>query len=229
MRRYFQYRLDNPPLALVINLLPSAEEAIDVVKGHGMSMKVKIPKQIDVDLAYILGAIRDGGIHFDEKNNAYKIHFAQKNKEYLEKEISRRLTRLFNIDAPISKRKDGVHQLQFSSKPIYLLFAKVFGMKEVQQYWSTPEVMKNAPKYLKKEYIRGFYDAEGSYDHLYHSWHQEGKCPPLEFISLALNTVFGIKTTKPLRIKTDDSFDRFPAYQLYINDYSGFKREILGK
>jgi intein-encoded DNA endonuclease-like protein len=228
LKRYFEYQIDNPPLTLVLKLFPSSEKEINFIKGHGMSIKVKIPKTIDKDLAYILGAIRDGGIHFDKLNNAYKIHFSQKSKKYLETEIIPRLKRLFDITPSISKRKDNVYQIQFASKPIYLLFSKVFDMKEIQQYWDTPQLIKKIPKLLKKEYIKGFYDAEGSKDHLYHSWNKEGECPPLEFICNVLNKEFGIKTTKPLRIKTDDKFDRYPAYQLFINDYQSFKLEILG-
>ena len=227
-KRYFKYQLDNPPLSLVLRFHPLSEKKITYIKGHGMSKKVKIPNFLDQDLAYILGAIRDGGIHFDKKNIAYKIHFAQKNKEYLEIEIIPRLKRLFEITGTLSLRKDKVYQIQFASKPIYLLFSEVFGMKEIQQFWNTPKIVKNSPKMLKKIYIRGFYDAEGSKDHLYHSWYKEDECPPLQFISNILNNEFNIKTTNPLRIKTNNEFNRYPAYQLFINNYEKFKMEILG-
>ena len=32
-----------------------------------------------------------------------------------------------------------------------------------------------------------------------------------------------------MRLKTDKKFNRYPAYQIYIHDYSKFKTEILGK
>ena len=54
MKRYFKYRLDNPPLAIVISFVPNQLDSIEYVKGHGMSPVVRIPKSIDKDLAYIL-------------------------------------------------------------------------------------------------------------------------------------------------------------------------------
>ena len=227
MKRYFKYKLDNPPLRLLLKLNPLNEEFIKYVKGHGMSMIVKIPRIIEKDLAYILGAIRDGGIHYDELNNAYKIHFAQKEKQYLINEIQPRLRRLFGINTSVSKRKDGVHQIQFASKPIYLFFSEIFEMKEIQQYWSTPSLIYRISKSLKKGYIKGFFDAEGTKEHIYHSWYKENECPPLEFISNVLNHEFNIRCTHPLRIKTSDEFNRFPAYQLFINDFHKFQLEIL--
>jgi len=90
-------------------------------------------------------------------------------------------------------------------------------------------LLKHAPKPLLKEYIRGFHDAEGSTDHLYHSWFTDHECPPLQFITRILTTQFEIRTTNPMRLKTDKKFNRYPAYQIYIHDYSKFKTEILGK
>lgn len=78
MIRYFKYKLDNPPLVTLMKLLKEKTDFIDFLKGHGSSPIVTIPKKIDYNLSYILGAIRDGGIHYDRKNNAYKIHFEQK-------------------------------------------------------------------------------------------------------------------------------------------------------
>lgn len=227
MKRYFRYKLDQPPLHLVLRKLPQCEGQIQLIKGHGSSHVVKIPRVLDADLGYILGAIRDGGIHHAKKSQAYKVHFAQKDKTYLETEIVPRLDRLFGINPGITRRKDGVHQIQVASKPLYLFFSTIFNMKEVQQYWETPNPLRGAPRSILRAYIRGFHDAEGSSDHIFHSWYREGECEPLQFISTVLNTIFGIKTSPPLIHKTSDEFDRFPAYQLYINDYQGFKREIL--
>jgi intein-encoded DNA endonuclease-like protein len=203
-------------------------EDIDYVKGHGASPIIKVPKMIDSDLSYILGALRDGGIHYDLQNNTYKIHFEEQNKEYLEQEIQSRLERLFELDTRITLRPDGVHQIQFASKPIYLLFSKCFGMREIQQFWNTPIMMRDAPKYLKREYIRGFFDAEGTIEHLYHSWFSSNECPPLKFISDVLNYELGIRCSEPLLTNTSSEFNRFPAFQIYINDYDRFKREVLG-
>ncbi len=227
MKRYFRYKLDQPPLQLVLRKLPQCEGQIHLIKGHGSSPAVKIPRVLDEDLGYILGAIRDGGIHYDKKSQAYKVHFAQKDKTYLETEIVPRLDRLFGIQPGITRRKDGVHQIQVASKPLYLFFSTICNMKEVQQYWETPNPLRGAPRNVLKAYIRGFHDAEGSSDHIFHSWYREGECEPLQFISTVLNTTFGIKTSPPLKHKMSGEFDRFPAYQLYINDYQGFKREIL--
>jgi hypothetical protein len=158
---------------------------------------------------------------------AYKIHFEQQNKEYLEEQIQPRLQRLFELDTKITLRPDGVYQIQIASKPLYLLLSKCFGMREIQQFWKTPIIIENAELQMQKEYIKGFFDAEGSYEHIYHSWFKEDECPPLEFISNVLNHNFDIRCTEPRRIKTSDDFNRFPAYQVFINDYHDFKREIM--
>lgn len=227
MRRYFKYGLDNPPLTTVVSFIPDNVNLINYVKGHGMSPIVRIPKSIDEDLAYILGALRDGGIHYDIKNNAYKIHFEQNDYDYLELEIQDRLEWLFDLDTEITPRPDGVYQIQFASKPIYLLLSKCFGMREIHQFWSTPILIKQADLDLQIEYINGFFDAEGTYEHLYHSWFKNDECEPLGFISDILNYDLDIRCTEPKRIKTNKEFNRFPAFQIYINDYNNFLREIM--
>ena len=227
MKRYFKYKLDNPPLTTVLPFISHNTNIIDYVKGHGMSPIIKIPKFIDEDLAYILGALRDGGIHYDIKNNAYKIHFEQKDYNYLEREIQDRLDWLFELETAITPRPDGVYQIQFASKPIYLLLSKSFGMREIHQFWSTPILIKNANLDIQKEYIKGFFDAEGSFEQLSHSWFKNDECEPLDFISNILNFKCDIRCTEPRRIKTNDEFNRFPAYYIYINDYNNFLREIM--
>lgn len=227
MKRYFKYRYDNPPLSTVVKYLPNHEKYIDNIKGHGVSQEVKIPTFIDDDLAYLVGAMRDGGVHYDINNDAYKIHYEQEDRKYLENEIQPRLERVFDLETRIEKRKDRVHQIQIASKPIHIIFSKLFEVREIQQFWDTPQLIKDAPPQIKKEYIRGFYDAEGTPEHIYHSWFRNDKCPPLEFISNVLNEEFDIKTTKPLKIKINELYNRFPAYQLFINDYKKFKEEIL--
>jgi hypothetical protein len=227
MRRYFKYQLDNPPLTTLIPFIPYNINQINYVKGHGMSPIVKIPKYIDEDLAYLLGALRDGGIHYDFKNDAYKIHFGQRDYEYLEVEIQTRLERLFELDTNITPRPDGVYQIQFASKPIYLLLSKCFGMREIQQFWYTPILIKDGNLNIKCKYIKGFFDAEGTFEHIYHSWYSYNECEPLEFISDLLNSELDIRCTKPLKIKTNNEFKRFPAYQIYIHDYNNFLREIM--
>jgi len=227
MKRYFKYKLDNPPLSTVLSFIPEDASRIDYIKGHGMSPIVKIPKFLDGNLAYLLGAIRDGGIHYDRRSNAYKVHFEQNDYDYLAEEIQPRLELLFEIDTEITPRPDGVYQIQFASKPIYILLSKCFGMREIHQFWNTPFTIKKARLDIKKEYIKGFFDAEGTYEHLYHSWFKKDECEPLDFISVLLNYDYDIRCTEPRRIKTNDEFNRFPAFQIYINDYQEFLREIM--
>jgi hypothetical protein len=227
MKRYFKYKLDNPPLSTIISFIPQNTYLIDYVKGHGMSPIVKIPKFLNENLAYLLGAIRDGGIHYDLKNNAYKIHFEQNDYDYLEEEIQPRLQSLFELNTNITSRPDGVFQIQFASKPLYLLLSKCFGMREIHQFWKTPLLIRKAKLNIQKEYVKGFFDAEGTYEHLYHSWFKMDECEPLDFISKLLNYKFDIKCTKARRIKTNNEFNRFPAFQIFIHDYNEFLREIL--
>ncbi len=226
LKRYFLYRLDNPSLSTVLRCTSRGTCGINYLKGHGSSPIVKIPKAIDKDLAYILGALRDGGIHYDRNNDAYKIHFEQQEYQYLEDEIQPRLYKLFDLDTTIEPRPDGVNQIQFASKPLYILFSKCFGMREIQQFWKTPNLIENANLTIQKEYIKGFFDAEGTYEHIYHSWFHSTECPPLEFISHLLNSI-EIHCTEPRLIKTSSEFKRFPAFQIYINDYKRFLREIM--
>jgi hypothetical protein len=229
MRRYFKYGYDNPPLTEILPFLKEINERKNIrfIKGHGMSPIIRIPEKINSDFAFLLGAIRDGGIHYDMNNNAYKIHFEEQNKQYLKQEIQSRLKKVFGLETHITLRPDGVHQIQFASKPIYLLLAKCFGMREIQQFWNTPILIKNAPLSLQKAYIRGFFDAEGTFEHLYHSWFSNTECPPLQFISDVLNFKLDIRCTSPQLVKINNEFNRFPVFQLYIHDYPRFIREIL--
>jgi hypothetical protein len=55
MKRYFKYRLDDPPLTVVIPFLSDNFELIDYVKGHGMSPIIRIPKKVNKDFSYLIG------------------------------------------------------------------------------------------------------------------------------------------------------------------------------
>jgi hypothetical protein len=100
-------------------------------------------------------------------------------------------------------------------------------MREIHQFWYTPMLIKDSSLDIKKEYIKGFFDGEGTYEHIYHSWFKNDECEPLDFISDFLNYSYDIRCTEPRRIKTNNHYNRIPAFQIYIQDYNNFLREIM--
>ena len=174
--------------------------------------------ELSKELAYILGALRDGSVlrYRDKQGKLHHyITFYSKDQEWL-KILSEILSRIFREKQTLYIPKTGTPYLRIYSKRIAVYFKEKFQHPLSSQImWETPKVLKKTgnPEILKW-YIAGFWDAEGSFDtstkqlrfHL--SWNGS-ECPPLNDIKDFLQTL-GIRTGKVGRyVNKNGNYPRF--------------------
>jgi intein/homing endonuclease len=172
------------------NLWDEVYEKATLLGGKTFTNRVKIPKELTPELAYLAGALRDGAL------STYKNEFviSQSNKEWLEKEIKPILEKIFKIKVKVKgpRKKDNCYYIKFRS---VALFAIIETLLEWNKFmWNTPSIILKAPLEYQKEYIRGFWDAEGSNDKdagivMYQAWPSLSECPPLSDISCMLRKI----------------------------------------
>lgn len=113
-------------------------------------------------LAYILGAMRDGGIGIFSapRKKDYRIYISQYKTHW---EIWLEMLKGFFIDL------FGVHVtgpirgvLSISNKEVFSFFENDCGVLPNGKSWFTPRWIFYAPKEFKTVYVRGVFDAEGS-------------------------------------------------------------------
>lgn len=130
--------------------------------------KVKLPKELNEDLTYIMGFFQgDGHMKKDKTGNfqEYSIYFYESSKEILEN-FNGILYRLFNVKGNIyyqSNETGKWYSLRICSKPIYLFFKSILGLKAGKKVRNVcvPEILKRADLSFQLSFIRGFFDAEG--------------------------------------------------------------------
>lgn len=122
------------------------------------SKKIKIPKTLSEDLAYFVGALRDGClITYSGNKNHFGLAFTQEScPEWLEDTIIPITKKLFGIS--IKPRK----QIYIYNKIIFRFFERIFEHPPGNQgMWKTPTIFRHAPRKIQLSYVQGFFDAEG--------------------------------------------------------------------
>lgn len=136
--------------------------------GH----KIKLPKELSIDLAYVIGfLLADGYIkNVDKliergKYPEYTISFYDKSNEFLKKIEAIFVSEFFaHCNLYYAKDKKGSwYCLRCTSKPIHRFFIEVLGLPfgYKQGRVCAPEIIKQAPVELQKAFISGFCDGEG--------------------------------------------------------------------
>ena len=152
--------------------------------GKTYTNRIIIPKKITKELAYLTGIFRDGGFS-DYKS---EMVISQKDREWLLR-VKEILGFLFGINPKITgpREKDNCYYIKYRSVALYAFFHVVLNYKKFD--WKTPKIIKNADTEMQKWYIRGFWEAEGSYSSGL-SFYQSGnfkKCHVLEDIKRMLS------------------------------------------
>jgi len=156
------------------------------------------------DLSYFIGVLRDGCFTKKETNGIYRIRVYQKDKEFIEM-LFKKLTN-FLIKKPIINldSRTGVWCLSINSKGIYEEIVKLSEYPGSQKDWITPKWILSFCDSVKKEYVKGFFDAEGGVPHLdekkfknknINIYFSQGNKEVLEELKFIINN-FGIKTGK---------------------------------
>lgn len=123
---------------------------------------------IDKDLAYLLGSIKDGSLPIIS-NNKFEVTFAcDFCRDWLSDVLTPKIKNVFGIDEQLiriyecwsHKSKRPFFRLKVYSKNLYEYLTK-FYPPGAQENWITPEIIKSSNSEIQKEYISGFYDAEG--------------------------------------------------------------------
>ncbi len=113
------------------------------------------------DLAYILGAMRDGCFTVNKKYHIYRIRVYQKNKEWIVK-LSEIFERCFGKKPTIIQdKRDLTWCLLLNSKEIYQQLTEIANFSRKQKEWSTPPFILESGLEIQKEYLKGFFDSEG--------------------------------------------------------------------
>ncbi len=116
--------------------------------------------------AYFLGALRDGCFAINNKNSTYRIRVYQKNKAWIE-DLANISEELFGKKPIITlDKRDEVWSFMINSRHIYETVTEMSNYPGSQSEWNTPEVVLNAPLEIQKEYVKGFFDAEGGVPHV---------------------------------------------------------------
>ena len=116
------------------------------------------------DLAYLVGALRDGSVYYYKGNRSYYTIFYQKDKTWLENSIGNRIKSLFNVNYTIDEYKKEHYRLRISNKSIYELWQNEYKFPKEgkgQDDWLIPEKIMNGTLDEKIMFIRGFFDTEG--------------------------------------------------------------------
>lgn len=106
------------------------------------------------EIAYIVGAMKDGSYIQNKKHHIYRITLYQKNKKWLEY-VSNMFEHIFSKKPRIEiDKRDNVWRLIMDSKRIFM------EMKNLNEF------SINKTSITKKMYIRGFFDSEGGVPHV---------------------------------------------------------------
>ncbi len=121
---------------------------------------------IEKEMAYILGAIRDGSFIRNDKNSIYRIRIYQKDRKWIET-VSNKMEKLFGKKPTISlDNRDHVWNLMVNSREIYEKVVAIGAYTGSQKTWAVPEAILSSPSDTQKEFVKGFFDAEGGLPHV---------------------------------------------------------------
>lgn len=195
-----------------INLWDEIFKNASFLGGKTFTNKIKIPKEMTPELAYFAGALRDGAISACKS----ELVISQKSKEWLEKRIKPILEKIFGINCNISgpRKKDNCYYIKVRSVALFAIITTLLNWKKGQ--WRTPEIILQAPLEIQREYVKGFYEAEGSDNkkgglEISQAWPSLDECPPLQDIKEIL-WKFNIESwfTKPQKGVNK------PVHKLYV-------------
>ena len=180
---------------------------------------------ISNELAYLLGALRDGNIQIgkNRKGSYYYLEFISKSKEWLEnlEKILEKLCGRKTTIRPLKKGNKIYWRLRLRNKDFICWLKEFSQFKTPQSTWKLPKIDMN--KENKIYYLSGFFDAEGYVSKssntgawnigIEHSW-LGSRCYPLLHLKQILLEL-GIKSNKIVMKKKGR---KTPLFRLRITD-----------
>ncbi len=113
------------------------------------------------DLAYLVGALRDGSVFYDKNSRNYNSIWYENNTEWLSNSIAKRIFKLFKKEPRLEEYKENYYRVILSSQKVYNLFVNDYEFIAPQEKWNTPRIIKKASQEVISNYVAGFFDAEG--------------------------------------------------------------------
>ena len=187
--------------------------------SQNSQIKVVLPREIGSNLSYLIGFFQGDG-HMKKKSTKsfqeHSLYFYEADKKMLEK-INDLLYELFNVKGNIYYQSNSTgswYSLRLSSKPVYLFFEKVLGLKSGKKVRevNTPDIIKKVQFDTQLSFIRGFFDAEGGVGETYKNpWLEIGQASkdfPSEILVWIQNKLceLNIFLTKPQKSANQDYF-----------------------
>lgn len=121
---------------------------------------------IEKDMAYLLGALRDGCFIRNDRYYTYRIKIYQKNKTWIVI-LSKIIYKLFKKKPTITlDKRDNVWNLMVNSREIYEKLIAISDFPGNQKIWNVPKVVLNSSLEIQKEFVKGFFDSEGGLPHM---------------------------------------------------------------
>ena len=150
--------------AIPSNLIDYSDFKESPVMGlKNCNTPIKIPLELTEELAYLVGALRDGTVS-QEKDGEYCVAFYSIHKDYLEN-LNNYIKKEFCVNREIERFGDGFG-IRIRSKTLFLFFILLFEFKKKQTDWNTPTIIRESSDSVKNAYVSGFWDAEGGIPHL---------------------------------------------------------------
>ncbi|MBI2578327.1 MAG: LAGLIDADG family homing endonuclease [Candidatus Aenigmarchaeota archaeon] len=152
-------RLNSFPLSFLAEKYPEIIGSVTHLKsGTGSAYtRVKVPEELTLQLAYLLGAMRDGSLIRSKGKHWVRIYDSA-NSTWVES-LRDIFQRIFEVTPHVRYQKHiGEKYLDISSKPLYYMISM---MVDGKLHKSVPEIIRASDIEIQKSYIAGFFDAEG--------------------------------------------------------------------
>ena len=153
--KYKWIRNNSYPLETILDL-KLINSMIYLKSGNGKShTKTKLINKLTKDLAYFMGAMRDGSL-INSKGMHWIRIYDNLDSRWLDDVLVDLFKKLFDVKTKIRISKSEKY-CDISNKPLF--YQLKFILNDL--HGDVPKIIKNADFNLQKHYIRGFFDAEG--------------------------------------------------------------------
>lgn len=152
-------RLNSFPIEFIKTEYPELLMSITHLKsGTGSAhTRVKVPEELNTDISYLLGAMRDGSLMNSSGKHWIRIYDSA-DSDWVENLIPIFRNSFEVVPKVRYQKKIREKYLDISSKPLYLMMNI---MVDYSLHKGVPELINQAPIDIQRAYISGFFDAEG--------------------------------------------------------------------
>lgn len=154
-RKYKWFNCNSYPLSEIVDL-NLVNEITYLKSGNGRShTKSRLIENLTPDLCYLFGCMRDGSLINSKGMHWIRIYDAL-NSKWIESAIIGKFKKIFDVDFKIRMTQREKY-CGLSNKPLFYQFK--FLLNDIHR--DVPEIIKKTNLVNIKNYIRGFFDAEG--------------------------------------------------------------------